>query len=149
MDMSIRDILLAEDSPRDVELTLAALDEYHLANRVQVVHDGAEALDYLYARGPFALRDGGNPAVVVLDIKMPKVDGLQVLRTMRSEPRLAMIPVVILTSSREERDVVEGYRLGANAYVVKPVHFDEFVRAVKDLGSFWAVVNRPPPGSGS
>ncbi len=144
---SLKRILLAEDSPNDVELTLAALSEHRLANEVVHVADGAEALDYLHCRGRFEGRTGGLPAVVLLDIKMPKVDGLEVLRRIRSEPRLAMLPVVILTSSREEADVVEGYRLHVNAYVVKPVAFPDFVEAVKNLGLFWAVLNEPPPAT--
>ncbi len=144
---SLKRILLAEDSPNDVELTLAALSEHRLANEVVRVADGAEALDYLYCRGCFEGRTGGLPAVILLDIKMPKVDGLEVLRRIRSDPRLAALPVVILTSSREEADIVEGYRLHVNAYVVKPVAFPDFVEAVKNLGLFWAVLNEPPPAS--
>ena len=140
-------ILLAEDNPKDVELTLAALDEHNLANEVVVVHDGAEALDYLYRRGKFAMRQADNPAVVLLDIKMPKVDGLEVLRTIKSDANMKTIPVVILTSSREEKDLIESYKLGTNAYVVKPVDFQRFVQAVKELGAFWAVINEPPPRS--
>ncbi len=143
----LKRILLVEDSPKDVELTLAALDEHNLANEVVVTHDGAEALDYLYRRGEYKMRSDGNPAVVLLDIKMPKVDGLEVLRQMKSDPVLKTIPVVILTSSREEKDLVDSYKLGVNAYVVKPVNFQEFVDAVKELGVFWAIVNEPPPGS--
>ena len=140
-------ILLAEDNPKDVELTLTALAEHNLANEVVVVHDGAEALDYLYCRGKFTMRAGTHPAVVLLDLKMPKVDGLEVLRIIKADERLKTIPVVILTSSREERDLVESYKLGVNAYVVKPVDFQQFIHAVKDLGAFWAVINEPPPGS--
>ena len=143
----LKRILYAEDSPADVELTLAALAEHKLANEVVVVGDGAEALDYLQRRGAFAQRPPGNPAVVLLDLKMPKVDGLEVLRALKGDDALRAIPVVILTSSREERDLVESYRLGANAYVVKPVDFEQFVTAVKEVGMFWAVVNEPPPGS--
>ena len=142
---SLRSILYAEDNPKDVELTLEALSEHHLANQVVVVPDGAEALDYLYCQGKYKLRAPGNPAVVLLDIKMPKVDGLEVLRKMRGDEKLKMIPAVILTSSREEKDLVEGYRLGVNAYVVKPVNFVDFVEAVKLLGVFWALINEPPP----
>ncbi len=144
---SLKRILLAEDSPNDVELTLAALSEHRLANEVVPVADGAEALDYLYCRGRFEGRTGGLPAVVLLDIKMPKVDGFEVLRRIRSDPSLATLPVVILTSSREEADIVEGYRLHVNAYVVKPVAFPDFVEAVKNLGLFWAVLNEPPPAA--
>ncbi len=140
-------ILLAEDDPKDVELTLFALEESKFANEVVVVRDGAEALAYLHREGEYRLRPEGNPAVILLDLKMPKVDGLQVLREIRGNPALKMIPVVILTSSREERDLVESYNLGANAYVVKPVDFNEFVSAVKQIGLFWAVINEPPPGS--
>lgn len=143
----LKRILLAEDSGKDAELTLTALEEKHLANKVDVVRDGEEALDYLYRRGPFQSRPGGNPVVVLLDIKMPKVDGLEVLRQIKSDERLKTIPVVILTSSREEQDLIEGYRLGVNAYVVKPVDFSQFVEAVKELGAFWAVINEPPPRS--
>ena len=140
-------ILLAEDSANDVELTLAALSEHRLANEVVVVRDGAEAVDYLERRGQFAGRPSGNPAVVLLDIKMPKLDGLEVLRHMKSDDSLRTVPVVMLTSSREEQDLIESYRLGVNAYVVKPVEFREFIDAVKNLGLFWAVLNEPPPGS--
>ena len=145
---ALKRILYAEDSPADVELTLAALEENHLANEVVAVNDGVEALDYLYRRGEFAAREAGNPAVVLLDLKMPRMDGLEVLRQVKSDPDLRTIPVVIMTSSREERDVVESYRLGVNAYVVKPVDFDQFAAAVKEVGMFWAVVNEPPPESG-
>ena len=141
----LKRILYAEDSAADVELTLAALEEHHLANEVVVVNDGVEALDFLHRRGSFAGREPGNPAVVLLDLKMPRVDGLEVLRQVKSDPELRTIPVVIMTSSREERDLVESYRLGVNAYVVKPVDFDQFVAAVKEVGMFWAVVNEPPP----
>jgi CheY-like chemotaxis protein len=140
-------ILLVEDDPKDIDLTLAALGEYKLANEVIVVRDGAEALDYLHTKGNYRSRAGENPAVVLLDLKLPKVDGLEVLREIRSDERLKLIPVVVLTSSREDRDMVASYKLGVNAYVVKPVDFHEFVNAVKDLGVFWAVINEPPPGS--
>lgn len=145
--MSLERILLAEDNPEDVELTLAALEDIHLANEVVVVGDGAEALDYLKRTGKFSLRGGGNPAVVLLDLKMPKVDGLQVLREAKADPALKSIPVVIMTSSREESDLVESYKLGVNAYVVKPVDFGQFAESVKRVGLFWAIVNEPPPGS--
>ena len=141
----LKRILLAEDSVKDVERTLTALEEKHLANKVDVVRDGEEALDYLYRRGPFQSRPDGNPAVVLLDIKMPKVDGLEVLRQIKSDERLKTIPVVVLTSSREERDLAESYKLGVNAYVVKPVDFSQFVDAVKEVGAFWAVINEQPP----
>lgn len=143
----IKNILLAEDSQKDVELTLAALEEHNLANEVVVVHDGAEALDYLYRRGSFRMRAPGNPAVLLLDLKMPKVNGLEVLQAIKSDLNLKTMPVVMLTSSREERDLVESYRLGVNAYVVKPVEFQAFVKAVKELGVFWALLNEPPPES--
>jgi CheY-like chemotaxis protein len=140
-------ILMAEDDPKDVELTLTALQEYNLANEVVVTRDGEEALDYLYCRGNFTTRTNDNPAVLLLDLKMPKVDGLEVLQQIKSDEKLRMIPVVVLTSSREERDMVASYRLGVNAYVVKPVDFHEFVNAIKELGVFWAVINEAPPGS--
>lgn len=143
----LKRILLAEDSADDVELTMAALEEHRLANEVVVVRDGVEAMDYLLRRGTYATRPDGNPAVVLLDIKMPRMDGLEVLRTMRGEERLRKIPVVMLTSSKEERDILESYEHQVNAYVVKPVDFNEFVGAVKNLGLFWAVLNEPPPGS--
>ena len=140
-------ILVVEDDPRDVELTLTALDEYKLANEVVVARDGTEALNYLYCREKFASRLKENPAVILLDLKLPKVNGLEVLQAIRSDDRLKMIPVVVLTSSHEERDMMASYKLGVNAYVVKPVDFHEFVNAVKELGMFWAVINQPPPGS--
>jgi len=140
-------ILIVEDDPRDVELTLNALEEYNLVNEVVVTRDGAEALDYLYRRGEFSSRAGENPAVMLLDLKLPKIDGLEVLQQIRSDEHLKMIPVVVLTSSHEERDMIRSYQLGVNAYVVKPVDFHEFVNAVKELGVFWAVINEPPPGS--
>ena len=140
-------ILLVEDDPKDVELTMTALEEYNLGNEVVVAGDGEEALDYLYHLGKFQLRSGDNPAVLLLDLKLPKVDGLQVLETIKSDDKLKLIPVVVLTSSREERDMVASYKLGVNAYVVKPVDFHEFVNAIKELGVFWAIINEPPPGS--
>jgi CheY-like chemotaxis protein len=140
-------ILMVEDDPKDVELTLTALEEYNLANEVVVTRDGQEALDYLYCRGQFRNRPNDNPAVLLLDLKLPKVDGLEVLKQIKSDERLKMIPVVVLTSSREERDMMRSYQLGVNAYVVKPVDFHEFVNAIKELGVFWAVINQPPPGS--
>jgi CheY-like chemotaxis protein len=147
MTDSLGRILIVEDDPKDVDLTLTALEEYNLANEVVVTHDGEEALDYLYSRGSFRTRPNGNPAVVLLDLKLPKVDGLEVLEQMKSDQKLKMIPVVVLTSSRQERDLVASYKYGVNAYVVKPVDFHEFVNAIKELGSFWAVINEPPPGS--
>ena len=140
-------ILMVEDDPKDVELTLTALEDYKLANEVVVTRDGEEALDYLYCRGNFTTRTPDNPAVLLLDLKLPKVDGLEVLQQIRSDEKLRMIPVVVLTSSHEERDMVASYTLGVNAYVVKPVDFYEFINAVKELGIFWAVINEPPPGS--
>jgi len=148
MKTELKSILLVDDSPRDTELTIDALAQHNLANKVVALRDGAEALDYLYRRGPFADRPAGNPAVVMLDLNMPKVDGFEVLRQIKGDPQLKMIPVVVLTSSREEQDLLNSYQLGVNAYIVKPVQFEEFVEAVKLVGSFWAVVNEPPPGSG-
>ncbi len=139
-------ILLAEDSAQDVELTLSALAENNLSNSVDVARDGAEALDYLFRRGSHAARHSGDPVLILLDLKMPRVDGLEVLRAVKSDPRLRLIPVVVLTSSREEQDVVRSYELGVNAYVVKPVEFDKFVAAVRELGLFWMLLNEPPPG---
>src|SRR4030095_15178831 len=143
----LRRILMVEDDPNDVQLSLTALEQYNLANEVIVVGDGEEALDYLHPRGQFMARASGNPAVLMLDLKLPKVDGLEVLEQIRGDETLRMIPVVVLTSSREERDMVASYKLGVNAYVVKPVDFHEFVNAVKELGIFWALINEPPPGS--
>jgi CheY-like chemotaxis protein len=141
----IKRILLAEDNENDVELTLTALQESRLRNEVEVVHDGAEALDYIYRRGAFAGREEGLPCVILLDLKMPRVDGLEVLRQIKSDPALRHIPVVMLTSSREEKDLVMSYDLGVNAFVVKPVDFDQFLHAIRALGMFWAIVNEPPP----
>lgn len=146
MIAELKRIVLAEDNANDVELTLTALRENHVVNEVIVVRDGAEALDYLYRRNGYADRPPGNPAVVLLDLKMPKLDGIEVLRQIKSDPAMRSVPVVVLTSSREERDLVRTYDLGVNAYVVKPVDFHEFVEAVKLLGGFWAVVNETPPG---
>ena len=143
----LKRVLLVEDSPNDAELTLEAFAESGLANEVVWVRDGREALDYLHREGDFAQRPDGHPAVVLLDLKMPKVDGLQVLEQVKKNPHLKSIPVVMLTSSREEADLARSYGLGVNAYVVKPVGFPEFVKALKELGLFWAVVNEPPPGS--
>ena len=147
MTTTLGRILMVEDDPKDVELTLTALEDYHLSNEVVVTGDGEEALDYLFCRGKFQTRTSENPAVLLLDLKLPKVDGLEVLQQIRSDERLKMIPVVVLTSSREERDMVASYKLGVNAYVVKPVDFHEFVNAIKELGVFWAIINEPPPGS--
>ena len=143
----LKPILLVEDNPHDLELTLIALERSQLANEVVIVRDGADALDYLHGRGSYATREQGNPAVVLLDLKLPKVDGLEVLADIRANPHLKSIPVVMLTSSKEEQDLIRSYELGVNAYVVKPVDFTEFVRAIADLGIFWAVLNEPPPGS--
>lgn len=141
----LKRILLAEDSERDVELTLAALEEYNLANDVVVARDGAVAVDYLHERGKFAGHPNGLPAVVLLDLKMPKVDGLEVLRQMRDDPRLKHVPVVVITSSREEQDLLRSYERGVNGYVVKPVDFQKFAESIKQIGYFWAVINEPPP----
>jgi len=146
--MAVKKILLVEDDPQDVELTLAGLEENHLASKVAVVRDGAEALDYLYRRGKFQTRLPGNPVLVLLDNKMPKVSGLQVLKAIKMDEQLKSIPVVALTSSRETPDLVEFYKHGVNAYVVKPVDFSEFMKAIKQLGLFWAAVNEPPPQNG-
>lgn len=143
----LKPILLVEDNPNDLELTLIALEKSQLANEVIIMRDGAEALDYLMCRGEYANRQAGNPAVVLLDLKLPKVDGLEVLREIRATNGLKSTPVVMLTSSKEEQDLLRSYELGVNAYVVKPVDFTEFVRAIADLGIFWAVLNEPPPGS--
>lgn len=143
----LKPILLVEDNPKDLELTLIALEKSQLANDVIVVRDGAEALDYLHCKNAYEKRTIGNPAVILLDLKLPKVDGLEVLRNIRDSANLKSIPVVMLTSSREEQDLLRSYELGVNAYVVKPVEFNEFVRAIADLGIFWAVLNEPPPGS--
>ena len=145
--MTLKRILLAEDDPKDVELTISALSEYNLVNDILVVRDGVEALDYLLRRGAFAREPEGNPIVILLDLKMPKLDGIQVLREIKSRPSLQMIPVVVLTSSNEPQDLETCYRLGANAYVVKPVKFTNFVEAVKGVGVFWALFNEPPPNS--
>jgi len=145
MIADLRRILLAEDSANDVELTIAALGDHGLVNHIDVVRDGAEALDYLYRRDAYAGRTPGNPAVLLLDLKMPRVDGLEVLRQIKGDQRLRTIPVVMLTSSREEGDLIRSYELGANAYVVKPVEFGDFMSAVRQVGGFWAVVNEAPP----
>ena len=144
----LKPILLVEDSPNDVEMTLTALKQHKLSNEVSVARDGVEALDYLYRRGKFQNRPAGLPIVVFLDLKMPRVDGLEVLRQMKNDADLRIIPVVMLTSSREESDLVESYKLGVNAYVVKPVGFQQFVDAIGQLGMFWAVLNEPPPERG-
>ena len=141
----LRPILLVEDNPRDLELTLAALAKCQLANEIVVARDGAEALDYLYRRNAFADREAGLPAALVVDLKMPKVDGLEVLEKVKTDPHQKQIPVVMLTSSREERDLLNSYELGVNAFVVKPVDFNAFFEAIEDLGMFWAILNEPPP----
>ena len=143
----LKPILLVEDDKRDLELTLVALERSQLANEVIVLRDGAQALDFLLREGEFAGRPEGNPAVMLLDLKLPKVNGLEVLQKVRSTPSLRSMPIVMLTSSQEESDVVRSYELGVNAYVVKPVEFRQFVAAIADLGVFWAVLNEPPPGS--
>lgn len=142
--MKPKSILLVDDSPRDTEMALEALRHYHLANEVVALRDGAEALDYLHRRGEFAGRDGADPVVILLDLKMPRVDGLEVLREIKADPQLKVLPVVMMTSSREEQDLVRSYQLGVNAYVVKPLNFHEFVEAVKVVGAFWAMLNEPP-----
>ena len=147
MTTKVKRILLVEDSEQDVELTLAALEGHHVANEVDIARDGAEALDFLYRRGAFADRISELPVVILLDLKMPRVDGLEVLRQIKADPDLKKIPVVMLTSSREEQDLIRSYELGVNAYVVKPVNFQQFMESVKQLGCFWAVINEPPPGS--
>ena len=146
MSNALKKILLVDDDPGDVELTLAGLSEYKLANQVAVVSDGAEALDYLYRRNKYQTRPEGRPIFILLDLKMPKVSGLEVLKIVKSDAQLKVIPIVVLTSSCEEPDLLECYQLGVNAYVVKPVGFAEFMNAVKGLGVFWAAINEPPPG---
>ena len=144
---SLKRILLVEDDPRDIELTLSALSDFNLANEIVVARDGVEAMDYLCRRGMFAQRPEGNPIVILLDLKMPKLDGVQVLQQLKSNESTRFIPIVILTSSRESSDLEECYKLGVNAYVVKPVRFSEFTEAVRGIGVFWALVNEPPLGS--
>jgi len=143
----LKPILLVEDNPKDLELALLALERSNLANEVVTVRDGAEAIDYLFRQGAFQSRPAGNPAVVLMDLKLPKIDGIEVLERVRSVEHLRSIPVVMLTTSREEKDLVRSYKLGVNAYVVKPIAFNEFIAAIQDLGVFWAVLNEPPPGS--
>lgn len=145
--VELKRILLVEDDPRDIELTMEALEEFNLANDIAVAHDGVEALDYIYRKGVFRTRPDGNPIVILLDIKMPKMDGIQVLRELKSDEKMRTIPIVILTSSKETKDLKECYHLGVNAYVVKPVHFTDFMEAVKQVGVFWALINEPPPSS--
>jgi CheY-like chemotaxis protein len=141
----LRSVLLVEDNAKDLELTLAALSKCQLANDIVLARDGAEALDYIYKRGKFKDRDDGDPAVILLDLKLPKVDGLEVLEKLKSDIEHRPIPIVMLTSSREERDLVRSYELGVNAFVVKPVDFNAFFEAIEDLGMFWAILNEPPP----
>jgi CheY-like chemotaxis protein len=143
MNTELKRILIVDDSPKDVELTITALAEKNLANEVVVAEDGVEALDYLYRRGKFA-NENGNPAVILLDIKMPRMDGIEVLKHIRSDPKFNFIPVIMVTSSREERDLVESYKLGANSYIVKPVDIVQFIDAIKTLGQYWAVINQLP-----
>lgn len=143
----LRRVLLVDDSPRDTELAVEALREYHLANEIVTARDGAEALDYLFRRHAFEQRGDGEPAVILLDLKMPKVDGLEVLRAVKSDPGLRRIPVVVMTSSREEQDLVRSYELGVNGYVVKPLDFHQFTEAMRIVGAFWAVLNEPPPAA--
>ena len=145
MNIEVKRILIVDDSPNDVELTIAALAENNLANEIVVAEDGEEALDYLYKRGKFATYGNGNPLIILLDIKMPKMDGLEVLKHIRSEPEFKLISVIMVTSSREEKDLVESYNLGANSYVVKSVDIVQFISAIKTLGQYWIVVNQPPP----
>jgi CheY-like chemotaxis protein len=145
MRRSLKPILLVEDNLNDIELVLDALKRNHLVNSVATARHGGEALDYLHRRGPHAGREGDDPIFILLDLKMPKVDGLEVLRQIKLDPKLQMIPVVMLTSSNEECDLVKSYRLGVNSYVVKPVDFGQFVEVIRQLGLFWAVINEPPP----
>lgn len=144
----LKPILLVEDNPNDIELTLAALESSQLANEIIICRDGAEALDFIFRRGLHEKRQAQDPAVVLLDLKLPKVDGLEVLAKIKGDPDIRGIPVVMLTSSREETDVVRSYNLGVNAFVVKPVAFDEFFAAIKEIGVFWALLNEPPPHRG-
>lgn len=144
---ALKRLLLVEDSVRDAELILDTLETQHLANQVAHVRDGVEALDFLFRRGTFTDHPEGEPALILLDLKLPKVDGLEVLRQLKANAALSLIPVVMMTSSREEQDLARSYRLGVNAYVVKPLKFSDFVEAVKQVGAFWAILNEAPPGS--
>jgi len=144
----LKRILLAEDSENDIELTLSALEEYNLANEVVVARDGVEALDYLNRRGRFADHANGIPAVILMDLKMPRMDGLEALRQIRADEHFKHVPVVMITSSREESDLVRSYEIGVNAYVVKPVDFQKFVECIKQIGFFWALINETPPAAG-
>ena len=148
--MAKKAILLVEDNPDDVEFTMRTLGRYHVTNRVDVARDGAEAIDYLFATGTHAGRDTSvPPAVVLLDLQLPKIDGLEVLKRIRADERTKLVPVVILTSSEEDEDLVNGYKLGCNSYVRKPVEFEDFCEAVRQLGLYWLLLNQPPPGGGS
>lgn len=141
------EILLVEDNPNDVELTLHALRENKLSNRIEVVRDGAEALDFIFGAGPYSeRRKDEHPKIILLDLKLPKVDGLEVLRQIKSDPRTQKIPVVVLTSSHEDPDIQESYRLGVNSYIVKPVDFEQFTEAVRQLGLYWLLLNQSPTG---
>ena len=147
MKAEVKRILIVDDSAKDVELVIEALSEKNLANDVDIAEDGVEALDYLYKRGKFTGYENGNPAVILLDIKMPRMNGIEVLRHIRNDPKFKFIPVIMVTSSREEKDLIESYKLGANSYVVKPVDIIQFIDAIKTLGQYWAVINQPPPSS--
>ena len=150
MSDSPNEILLVEDNPDDIELALHALEEYHVANLIRVVRDGAEALDFIFAQGAYADRDiADTPRVILLDLKLPLFSGLEVLKRIKADPRTQMIPVVVLTSSREESDLIESYRLGTNSYIVKPVDFEQFTEAVRQLGLYWLLLNEPPPSTGT
>jgi CheY-like chemotaxis protein len=142
---TLKHILLVEDDPGDIEMTIDALSENNIANEVVIARDGVEALDYIYCRGTFASRQDVNPIVILLDLKMPKMDGLQVLNQLKSDERLRSLPVVVLTSSDDASDLEQCYKLGVNAYVVKPVRFSKFIEAIKGIGVFWAIINEPPP----
>jgi len=144
MKVKLHRILIVEDNEDDLELTLDALKTHNLANEVEIARDGAEALDYLFCNRKWKNRENGNPAVILLDLKLPKLSGLEVLKLLRANERTQLIPVVILTSSNEEQDIIEGYKLGTNAYVVKPVVFESFMKAVEILGNFWGIINEPP-----
>jgi len=144
MNAEVKRILIVDDSPKDVELAIAALSEKNLANEVDIAEDGEEALEYLNKQGKFSDRTNGNPAVILLDIKMPKMNGIEVLKYIREDPKFKIIPVIMVTSSREEKDLVESYKLGANAYIVKPVDIAQFMESIKTLGQFWAVINQQP-----